>query len=769
MELITSRLEDLDEYAGEVQARVRAELGALSIPPQHEGVILENDEKRNEHYKKVTEILMTRASKDAEACIPEADTLETAERLLAIRTAELERLKLEKSDPELGERQWQMLADLKARLVEYPTFLGEVTGDQTFLQNIKRSYESKLEELEKAIDKLTDDIFGLDMTCSSRVETSLEKFAEQTMKPAISIVSAQHERLEKELGEAEMRIEKMEAQAGDAGTEKKRLEDEIVELKKILEAEREVKKTQNEEHKRETIDLKARHEKARTIAAEEASSLRADISSYVVAAQELNGEKEELEDSVKRWREQNDSRREELNQLRAKLRTKERELREAQSEVDSVKEGLQKARDEVVVVDERAEQEKESLRNELKAVKEARNSADAQIQSISSQLATARNEIDSLRELKARDVRSLEDQLSTEKSEKHSLQQSHERQIQALQELEINYGRATTISGQRTRLLQWHISKLDNVDMGESESEDVLGEMGAIIGTMERYAGPRTEAVSMPKQVPELTLVWKAMAIPESNLAAARQLWLSSRCDSLALDVARAFFTQQDIRSAQFALLPWIHASLNRAVITMCERSTVTPDLASALLCILRGLIYTATVTREWSEDHAWIPKVEEMLTKINIWLGEHVPNDEASILMMVVNQVNDIVYTHESPTTSMSPNDFEESQRIDSANSDVPNGMAMVFDKSGMIILFTADNNAFVFGASEVKVVETDSLGNMVFIFESQLAGLPENLREIRLHDCGEPKAIKSHKRMLRSLLPKGRVVVVSVKKYWR
>ena len=406
MELITSRLQELDEYAGDVQARVRAELGALSIPPQHERVTLENDEKRNEHYKKVTEILTTRASKDAEACIPEADTLQKAEWLLTIRTAELARLKLEKTDPELDERQWQMLADLKARLVEYPTFLGEVTGDQTFLQSIKKSYESKLEELDEAIDKLSDDVYTLQETCSSRVETSLEKFAEQTMKPAISIVSAQHERLEKELGEAEMRIEKMEAQAGDAGTEKKRLEDEIVELKKILEAEREVKKTQNEEHKRETIDLRARHEKARTIAAEEANSLRADISSYVVAAQELNEDKEELEDSVKRWREQNDSRREELNQLRAKLRTKEGELREAQSEVDSVKEGLQKARDEAVLVDERAEQEKESLRTELKAVKEARNSADAQIQSISSQLATARNEIDSLRELKARDVRS---------------------------------------------------------------------------------------------------------------------------------------------------------------------------------------------------------------------------------------------------------------------------------------------------------------------------------------------------------------------------
>ena len=355
MELITSELEKLDEYAGEVQARVRAELGALSIPPQHEGVILENDEQRNEHYKKVTDILMTRARRDAEAHIPEADILKHAERLLTVRTAELERLKLEKTDPELGERQWQMLANLKARLLEYPVLLGEVTGDHSFLQSIKKSYESKLKELEGAIDKLTDDVFSLHMTCSNHVETSLEKFAENTMKPAISIVSAQHERLQRDLDEAETRIKTMEAQAEDAGTEKKGLEDEIVELKKMLEAEREVKKAQNEEHKRETIDLKARHEKARTIAAEEAESLRADISSYALAAQELNEDKEELEDSVKRWREQSDSRQEELNQLKAKFRTKEGQLREAQSEVDSVKEELKNERDEAVVVNERAE------------------------------------------------------------------------------------------------------------------------------------------------------------------------------------------------------------------------------------------------------------------------------------------------------------------------------------------------------------------------------------------------------------------------------
>ena len=824
LDVVTDRIQRLDTYAAGVQADVRAELGA--IPPQHERVTLENDEQLSEHYKKVTRILTSKAEKDVEALVPEADILKSAERLLAMRTAELERLKLEKADPELDERQWQMLSDLKSRLLEYPALLAEVTGDDAFLQNIKKSYGSKLEELEETLDKLTDNVFGLESACAAKIETALLHFAEDTMKPAISIVSAHHEKLQRELDEAEEeseqlkeRIETMRAEAEDAGREKERLDREhqardesltaeIAELKKMLDAERDVNKTQNEEHKRETADLNVRHERAQTIAAEEvkslredAKSLRADVESYRLAAQESNRAKDELEVSVKYWREQNDSRREEHSQLKARLRSKEGQLGDAERQVDALKEELQSEKDEVVVVNEKAEQEKESLRNELKAVKEARNSAEAQIQSINSQLSTAKTEIDSLKQSSDRQVESLNSELSAVKDEKESISQSWKSEVLSLQgklstaesekeslkhssgteiqslrnelsstkddyaslvnskqELEILHGRATKISDQMTRLLQWHISALDNVSMGELESGDVLREMGEIVGTMERYAGPTTGAVSMPKHV---TLVWKATAVPELNLAAARQLWLSSRRDSL-LDVARAFFMQQEITSAQFALLPWIHAFLNRTVITMCESSTVTPDLASALLCILQGLVYTATVAREWS-DHAWIPTVEEMLTKINNWLGEHIPNDEASILIMVANQVNDIVNNHES--TSISPKDFEESQRIDSTNSDIPNGMALVFDKSGMIILFTADN-AFVFGASEMKVVEFDSSRNMVLIFESQAAGLPENLREIRLHNCGQPNAVIAHKRLFKSVVPKGLVVGVSVTK---
>ena len=826
LDVVTDRIQRLDTHAAGVQADVRAELGA--IPPQHERVTLENDEQLSEHYKKVTRSLTSKAEKDVEALVPEADILKSAERLLAMRTAELERLKLEKTDPELDERQWQMLSDLKSRLLEYPALLAEVTGDDAFLQNIKKSYESKLEELEETLDKLTDDVFGLESACAAKVETALLHFAEDTMKPAISIVSAHHEKLQRELDEAEEeseqlkeRIETMRAEAEDAGREKERLDREhqardesltaeIAELKKMLDAERDVNKTQNEEHKRETADLNVRHERAQTIAAEEvkslredAKSLRADVESYRLAAQESNRAKDELDDSVKHWREQNDNRREEVNQLKARLRTKEGQLRDAEGQVEALKEELQskkdevvlmkEKKDEVVVMKEQAEREKESLRSELMAVKEARNSAEAQIQSTSSQLATARTEINSLRQSSDRQFESLNSELSTVKDEKESISQSWKSEVLSLQrklstaesekeslkhssgmeiqslrnelsstrddyvslvnskqELEILYGRATRISDQMARLFS----------MGELESGDVLREMEEIVGTMERYAGPTTGAVSMPKHV---TLVWKATAVPETNLADARQLWLSSRCDLLVLDVARAFFMQQEIDSAQFALLPWIHAFLNRTVITMCESSTVTPDLASALLCILQGLVYTATVAREWS-DHAWIPTVEEMLTKINNWLGEHIPNDEASILIMVANQVNDIVNQHES--TSISPKDFPESQRIDSTNSDIPNGMALVFDKSGMIILFTAEN-AFVFGASEMKVVEFDNSRNMVLIFESQVAGLPENLREIRLHNCGQPNAVIAHRRLFKSVVPKGLVVVVSVTKY--
>lgn len=299
------------------------------------------------------------------------------------------------------------------------------------------------------------------------------------------------------------------------------------------------------------------------------------------------------------------------------------------------------------------------------------------------------------------------------------------------------------------------------------ESEDVFCEMAAIVDMMEQYTGSIIEAVSMPKYMPEMIFLGKVMELPEPNLAAARQFWISLRYGSLVLDVARAFFMQQEISSAQFALLLWIHASLDCVVTTMCERSTLISDLARSLLWILQGLVYTATVAREWSENHAWIPKVVEMLTKIEDWLGEHVPNDEASLLKMVAHQVNEIVIAHESPSTLISPNLFAQARRIDSTNSHIPNGMAMVIDNSGMIILFTTDDNAFVFRASEVKAVEADNRRIVVFIFEPQLLGLPENLRQIRLHDCGRPETVHAHRRLLQTVLPKERLLLVSFRKY--
>ena len=823
MTLIENELRDCDAYAGEVQDRIRAELGSMSIPPQQERDKLENDELRNRHFKEVSEILMTRAKVDAEKCILEEDAFKAAERLTYLKKNELDRLKLIKTDPDLDERQWHVLSDLKAILLEYPALLEGVTGDKTFLEGIKNSYESKLDGYETKLERLIDDVHGLHMTCSDYVETSLETFADRTLKPAINIVKLQHERLETELGEAderseqrEKRIEELEAEVEKAGAEKRRVEDEhrareeshgqeIAALKKELEDEREVMKDQNDKHKRETTDLKSQLEKARTSAAKQASTFQEELQSSSETVKELKKGKEALEKSVEKWIGRVNTHRQDYDAIKAEQRPREEQLQRAQDQAYSLEESLRAEKEAMLVVKQKAEQEKGSLRNELTAVKEARNSAESQIQSVESQLSTAKTDIDFLKQSSARQVETLQSELSTVKQEKEGrerefqslqsqlskvegekelLKQSLETEIESLRnqlstandaseslveskhELEIIYGRATETSQSMSRLLQWHISIFDNFNVEGFES-DVFCEMGALVDMMERYAGSATEAVSMPKHMPGMTLVGKATELPEPNLVVARHLWMSSRCGSLVLDVAQAFFMQHEISSAQFALLPWIHASLNCAITTMCERSTLTPDLASYLLCILRGLVYTATVAREWSDNHAWIPKVVEMLAKIKDWLGQHVAN-EASFLMMVADQVNDIVIAHESPSTSISPNLFAEAQRIDSTNSDIPNGMAMVIDNSGMIILFTADD-AFVFGASEVKAVEFDNGGTVVFIFEPHLSGLPESLTEIRLHDCGRPEAVKQHERLLETVLPEERLAVVSFRKYLR
>lgn len=434
-----------------------------------------------------------------------------------------------------------------------------------------------------------------------------------------------------------------------------------------------------------------------------------------------------------------------------------------------------------------------SFHSQLSAVKSEneslKHSLRKEIQSFQSQLSMAESENISLMQAREKESQSFQTQLLSSKSDNESLKQSIDKEVQSLrdqvsaaneaneslrgqlsiiddakkslvkvkQELEARYCGATESSESKSRLLELHVSSLDNYNLEGAESKDVLTEMEKLLGMTERYTGSTTEMVSMPQYMPLMTLVGKAAELPEPNLAAARRLWISSRFGSLALDVAQVFFMQRKISSAQFALLPWIHASLNRAVTTMCEKSTLTPDLAISSAWILQGLVYTATIAREWSS--IWNPKIEEMLAQMTHWLGEHVP-DEASLLMVIVSQVNEIVTTHGPPSTSISPSAVSESRRIDSANSSIPDGMTMVVDISGMFILFTADDNAFIFGANEVKILEVDLRRGILIKFEQAVKGLPASLMELRLLDLHSAvEVFKRHQALLKSVLTPDRI----------
>ena len=106
-----------------------------------------------------------------------------------------------------------------------------------------------------------------------------------------------------------------------------------------------------------------------------------------------------------------------------------------------------------------------------------------------------------------------------------------------------------------------------------------------------------------------------------------------------------------------------------------------------------------------------------------------------------------------------MSPNDVSESRRIDSGNSNIPDGMAMVVDISGIFVLFTAEN-AFIFGANEVKVLELNMAGSMVIKFDQAVIGLPAILMELQLLDLGTPvEAWNRHQALLKSVLTQARI----------
>ena len=955
-------------YAGDVQAQVDAQLGSMSIPPQQERDRLENSERMNEYYKRLCEYFKAQTAKEAERCMALEDDYKAAELAVSKMRDELEILKLKKTDPELDDRQRQMLSNLKEKLLEYPTLLGEVTGNETFMQAIKKSYELKLEEFEMTLKGLMRNVFELPMTCSRKVSTLLTDYAETTLKPAINILRDQHEELETELGEAnerstrlEKRIEQLEAEAEKASADttsltlehrirEQRLTNDIAALEKKLEAERQANHAQKQKHQHETTDLVAQLENARTTAAAEVKVFEGEIESYRGTAKELKKGKEALEETVKRWQDRVKVRRQEHDELNAMYKANQEQLKTAEGQVLSLEEDLRTEKNAAVAAKVTAEQEKESLRKNVvelkaagmevlnglstatdenatlkassekairslqsqvsteKAEKESlQQSHELEIQAVQSQLSTAMTEIDSLKQSIAHQAQKLQDELATVEAEKNSmkqewkaevqslesdldraideiqslgesgghqagllrseistmkaereslgqeweetaqslrdqlstardekqslersfhsqlssvksenqslrqsmememqsfqsqllssksdhesLRQSMEKEMQSLrdqlsaaneaneslrgqlsntddtneslvkskQELEARYCGASESSESKSRLLELHVSILDNYDLDGAESEDVLAEMEKLFGMTEQYTGSTTEMVSMPKYMPGMTLVGKAAELPEPNLAAARRLWISSRCGSLALDVAQAFFMQGEISSAQFALLPWIHASLNRAVMTICEESTLTPDLAISSAWILQGLVYTATVAREWSS--IWNPKIEEILAQLAYWLGEHV-SDEASLLMVIVGSVNEIVTTHEPPSTSISPSVVSESRRIDSANSSIPDGMTMVVDISGMFILFTADDNIFIFGANEVKFMEVDLRCGILIKFEQAVKGLPASLMELRLLDLHSPvEVFNRHQALLKSVLTKDRI----------
>ena len=265
LDQVLDEFREMDAYGGRVQAQVRAELGS-SVPPQQERDILENGERMNEHYKELSEFFKAKAARETEECMSLEDDIKSAERAAFKMRAELEILKLKKVDPELDDRQLQVLSRIKARLLEYPALLEQVTGNETFMQAIKKSYESKLEEFETKLQGLIGDVFELPFNWSSKVSTLLTDFAEKTLEPAISIVKQEHEQLEKELGKAnkeseglKKRIEGLEANAERASeeirdltlqhqTREQRLTDDKAALEKKLETIEEAYRIQRETH-----------------------------------------------------------------------------------------------------------------------------------------------------------------------------------------------------------------------------------------------------------------------------------------------------------------------------------------------------------------------------------------------------------------------------------------------------------------------------------------------------------------------------------------
>ena len=265
--------------------------------------------------------------------------------------------------------------------------------------------------------------------------------------------------------------------------------------------------------------------------------------------------------------------------------------------------------------------------------------------------------------------------------------------------------------------------------------EDLIVKMTELLNASTVMSRLVSSGSRISNPVPDLAILGDShLTLP--NAATAYQLWTSVRLGSTVLDVAQVFFGQSEIMSDQIPLLPWLHDSLDVVIARVLGQEYLTPRLTKSLLLILQGLVYMDTIAPYWPEDQEWQPNVQQMQGRVNAWLESRLPHeDENSIVSKIHEQVRNILLTKQRPITSLSPSLFTEFRRLDSRNTDLKDGLALVADVTGVLVLFTADSGTFVFGEEEVDHVRTKDLEILV-VFGRRVLGLPEELMTMRL--CG-------------------------------
>ena len=204
------------------QAHLEAALG--QIPRQHEQTELDNEHNLDGFYKSLETYLWDQAQKEAQlkqASLRRSDRVEHA----CIRlTEELERLRLEKKDPELSEDQWRDIADIKQRLIEDPKMMTMLYSDAQLLADVKEGYESQLTAVQEQLEMLRGDCFSARYESVQEIEKLLTGYFTHKIHRAIAIVKNQHEVLEDELCMEREKSAKLEERVDN-------LTEEVTELK----------------------------------------------------------------------------------------------------------------------------------------------------------------------------------------------------------------------------------------------------------------------------------------------------------------------------------------------------------------------------------------------------------------------------------------------------------------------------------------------------------------------------------------------------------